>query len=73
MLGPIFNAEQVEPYNYIKDRSLCSVQLSLPDRWKPYHETKGKGSSPDKLNTTISLILSTTSSKEPESIVSRYC
>ena len=60
------------PKTKIKDRNLCSIQFSLPDRWKPYHETKGKGSSPDKLNTTIFLIISTTSSQVPESILMKF-
>ena len=57
----------------IKDRNLCSVQFSLSDRLKPYYETKGKGSSPDKLNTTTFLIVSTTSSQVPESVAFSYC
>ena len=57
----------------IKERNLCSVQFSLSDRLKPYYETKGKGSSPDKLNTTTFLIVSTTSSQVPESVAFRYC
>ena len=37
---------------------------------EPYHETKGKGLSLDKLNTTIFLIISTTSSQVPELVTS---